>query len=330
MLRFVLGVKITLHLKDDVPLQFNTADVLLICNHRSRIDWMFIWGLAAAMGRLGRLKIVIASLFKKVPGFGWAMQCFGFLFMVRTDRYADLRTLKEGADLHIGRRSVVLIFPEGTDLSENNLQKCNAFRKERGLPPRSQVLHPKMAGMVTLWQAWAEPSWAQPVLLDATIGYVDYIPGERPSEKSFFADGRCCREVHIRLERMKVTRETDKETLDRLCLESFDDKETRLSRFYAPCAKGEAPDLSALSEGTRSVSMLSVRETWSSLLVGIAAICSLHAGLFLLAWKVGFIATFFIFVGACGCFHMIGSLTGGIDKVLLRAAASGREHGKLE
>ena len=40
----------------------------------------------------------------------------------------------------------VLLFPEGTDLSDSMRARSNAFAKERGLPEHSYVLYPKSAG----------------------------------------------------------------------------------------------------------------------------------------------------------------------------------------
>ncbi len=44
------------------------------------------------------------------------------------------------------RLLALLVFPEGTDLSESNVMKSNVFARERGLPELQYVLHPKSAG----------------------------------------------------------------------------------------------------------------------------------------------------------------------------------------
>ncbi len=47
---------------------------LIICNHRTRVDWMFLWVLCLRQGQLSGLKIVLKESLKGVPGFGWATQ----------------------------------------------------------------------------------------------------------------------------------------------------------------------------------------------------------------------------------------------------------------
>lgn len=47
---------------------------LIICNHRTRVDWMFLWCLCLRHGQLSGLKIVLKESLKGIPGFGWATQ----------------------------------------------------------------------------------------------------------------------------------------------------------------------------------------------------------------------------------------------------------------
>lgn len=72
-----------------------------------------------------------------------------------------------------------LLFPEGTDLSANNLKKSNAFGEEL----RKYTLHPRTTG----WQ-FMQPRMKETVV-DVTMAYVDYVKGDRPSEK-IFINGR--------------------------------------------------------------------------------------------------------------------------------------------
>ncbi|CAK0912140.1 unnamed protein product [Prorocentrum cordatum] len=85
LVRHVLGVKIVLYAGAEVH-DLAEQDILIISNHRTRVDWMFFWALAAALGRLGSLNIVLKDSLRSVPGFGWATQCFGYAFMSRQGR----------------------------------------------------------------------------------------------------------------------------------------------------------------------------------------------------------------------------------------------------
>jgi lysocardiolipin and lysophospholipid acyltransferase len=56
---------------------------LWLSNHRTRIDWMLLWSVALRSGALSSLRIVLKAPLRKVPIFGWAMQHFVFIFLVR-------------------------------------------------------------------------------------------------------------------------------------------------------------------------------------------------------------------------------------------------------
>ncbi len=44
----------------------------------------------------------------------------------------------------------MLLFPEGTDLTENNLRRSNEFAKKNNLESYDRVLHPKTTGFTFL------------------------------------------------------------------------------------------------------------------------------------------------------------------------------------
>ena len=55
-----------------------------ISNHRTRIDWMLLWSVAWRTRTLQHLRIVLKAPLRSVPVFGWAMQHFVFVFLVRS------------------------------------------------------------------------------------------------------------------------------------------------------------------------------------------------------------------------------------------------------
>eukprot|EP00929_Paragymnodinium_shiwhaense_P081784 TRINITY_DN42894_c0_g1_i1.p1 TRINITY_DN42894_c0_g1~~TRINITY_DN42894_c0_g1_i1.p1 ORF type:complete len:429 (-),score=45.07 TRINITY_DN42894_c0_g1_i1:310-1539(-) len=321
LLRYCTGIRIYIHGQANLSTQ--PGDVLIISNHRTRLDWMFLWGFAAAMQRLSGLKIVLKDSLRKVPFFGWATQCFAFAFMCRRDRDADLQTLISTAQLHGGRSSLaMLLFPEGTDLSENNVAKSNEHAKKSNLPEYHQTLHPRTAGFAATWKALCrvgkQHAVAPPTLLDLTMAYVDYLPYDRPNEASVFLKGRPCREVHILWEAIEES-ETASDNLDALCRKRFAIKEERLRQFYAPLGEGSRkPDISALqvSSSTRSMALEDFPGVWSLMLGGVGQAAIANAvvafGVSRYGWKCPL-------VGLCGVsatFTALGWATGGIDKYL--------------
>ena len=90
--------------------------VLLMCNHRTEVDWMYIWNLALRKGRIGHVKDVLKSSVRNVPVFGWSFYLLEFLLVERnwqTDERAFislLSTFQDPTD-----PLWLVIFPEGTD-----------------------------------------------------------------------------------------------------------------------------------------------------------------------------------------------------------------------
>ena len=77
----ILGVKVVVT-SNAATLDPSERSILL-CNHHTRIDYMFIWCLAFHCRFLSSLKIVLKKSLKKVPFLGWAMQFMEYTFLAR-------------------------------------------------------------------------------------------------------------------------------------------------------------------------------------------------------------------------------------------------------
>eukprot|EP00992_Anisonema_acinus_P011021 TRINITY_DN7066_c0_g1_i1.p1 TRINITY_DN7066_c0_g1~~TRINITY_DN7066_c0_g1_i1.p1 ORF type:complete len:265 (+),score=30.05 TRINITY_DN7066_c0_g1_i1:481-1275(+) len=132
----------------------------------------------------------------------------------------------------------LLIFPEGTDLSPNNIKRSHAFAEKNGLPKFSHVLIPRSTGFAFCLQELRESIAA---VYDITMGYVDFTPGERPSEGSLLR-ARWPREVHFHVERHPIeSMPSTEEEVSQWVQSRFDEKETRLKAFYESkhCFEGQ-------------------------------------------------------------------------------------------
>lgn len=90
--------------------------VLILANHRTEVDWMYLWDLAARKGRLGYIRYVLKSSLMRLPVFGWAFQILEFIPVERKwelDESKMLRILSSYKDPDDPLWLVV--FPEGTD-----------------------------------------------------------------------------------------------------------------------------------------------------------------------------------------------------------------------
>mmetsp|Transcript_27053 Transcript_27053/g.71280 ORF Transcript_27053/g.71280 Transcript_27053/m.71280 type:complete len:293 (+) Transcript_27053:649-1527(+) len=188
------------------------------------------------------MKIALKESLKSLPGFGWAMQCFLFVFLAR-DKNKDLKYLEDLVAHHHQRGLPVslVIFPEGTDLHPEAVVKCEEFAKQRGLVQYKYILHPKVVGFQHSMGLLRGSCGA---LYDVTIAYVDHVDGERPTELSLLSF-RLPREVHMHVRRDPMTSlPTDDAGLEKLVVERFAAKEAALRAFYETPypAKGVPPD----------------------------------------------------------------------------------------
>ncbi|KAI9917051.1 hypothetical protein PsorP6_017204 [Peronosclerospora sorghi] len=212
---------------------------LWVSNHRTRIDWMLLWCVAWRTRTLHRLRIVLKAPLRNIPIFGWAMQHFHFIFLQRrwVDDQVNLRKVLPYLTSTEPEASY-LFFPEGTDLSESNLEKSVSFAIKNGLPPRRYSLYPRTKGWTFMLPLLRSQLTA---IYDITMFYVDYAANERPSEKSLIT-GRVPRCIHFYIERVDISAvpgnsETDLATwLDK----RFEQKECMLQAFYE--SNGKLPD----------------------------------------------------------------------------------------
>lgn len=97
--------------------------VVVICNHKSDVDWAFLWCLATRLRRSHDLCIVLNESVKRYPFFGWAMQAFLFVFLSGSTKERHL------AEMHVAlrylrrRSAFMLVFSDGSDPSPSNAEK---------------------------------------------------------------------------------------------------------------------------------------------------------------------------------------------------------------
>eukprot|EP01065_Artemidia_motanka_P040634 TRINITY_DN5125_c0_g1_i1.p1 TRINITY_DN5125_c0_g1~~TRINITY_DN5125_c0_g1_i1.p1 ORF type:complete len:397 (+),score=129.54 TRINITY_DN5125_c0_g1_i1:64-1191(+) len=232
MLETVGGLSCRVWLPEGCDIPADRA--FIISNHRTRIDWMLAWPVLARLpGRhLHKLRIALRADMKHLPAFGWAMQYFRFLFIERSTPAQALSAMRASAGYFAdhGETTSVFIFPEGTDLSASGVKRSHAFSEERGLPKLNHVLWPKPSGTRVLLERLA-PSVDR--IWDLTMGYKDYTPGERPSEKSLLR-GRVPREIHVLIEpiRKDAVPMADEAAFKNWMNDRFTAKEKKLADFY--------------------------------------------------------------------------------------------------
>lgn len=98
---------------DSVP---SKERVLLFANHRTEVDWMYLWDLALRKGCLGSIKYVLKSSLMKLPVFGWGFQVLEFISVERKWEIDESMMRRKLSTFKDTRDSLWLaVFPEGTD-----------------------------------------------------------------------------------------------------------------------------------------------------------------------------------------------------------------------
>ena len=126
-----------------------TRPVLIISNHRSRIDWFFAWSLFLRLGSLAKQKVVTKSFFKDIPVFGWALGMDMHVFVEQNwekDKETIRDTIRYYRDISLPVH--LSLFPEGTALTDSNRRKHLEFSKKKGLEEYEYIMHPRTKGFI--------------------------------------------------------------------------------------------------------------------------------------------------------------------------------------
>lgn len=226
------GTTITVY-TDDRGL-FDDSAPLLLCNHRTRVDWMYAgWCYSKMLGSTSALRFILKDSLRAFPVFGWVMQIMMCIFLSRNraNRDAQLSHIRGILNylLGSGGRPSLLLFPEGTDLAPENVAKSHAYAKTHNMVPLHYVMYPRASGFITVLNEMKSSGAA---VHDITIAYEDYTTGVRTSEVEVFS-GKFPKSIHLCVRRFKLDDlPSDKALADRWIKGSFLKKERLLKAFY--------------------------------------------------------------------------------------------------
>jgi len=233
MLTTLCGTKLFVYC--DTPEQILTdKGVVVMSNHRTRVDWMYSgWCYGSITNLNADMRVILKDSLRGVPFFGWCMQMLLYMFLSRKNKDGDishivrtLNYLSKSKD----RPPSILIFPEGTDLSPSNVEKSRNFAKSKSLPELSHVLYPKSGGLIACLSTMKNQPGA--ALHDITIAYKDYDDGKRTSSDSVVL-GRLPREIHLCVKRYQIADlPSDRSSIEQWLRNSFAFKEGLLAAFY--------------------------------------------------------------------------------------------------
>ncbi|KAE8683636.1 putative 1-acyl-sn-glycerol-3-phosphate acyltransferase 4 [Hibiscus syriacus] len=257
---------------DNVP---QKERVLIIVNHRTEVDWMYLWDLAMRKGCLGYIKYILKSSLLKLPVLGWAFHILEFISVDRkwetdeTIMHQMLSTFKNPRD-----PLWLALFPEGTDFTEKKCMKSREYATEVGLPVLTNVLLPKTRGFCLCLETLRGSFDA---VYDLTIAYKHQCP--------FFVDnvfGVDPSEVHIHVQRIPVNEiPTSSAEAAAWLIDRFEIKDRLLSDFKSQGhfhQQGEEEEVSTLKSLLNFGVIIALTGIFTCLTFSFR-LCKIHVGL---------------------------------------------------
>lgn len=210
--------------------------LIMMGNHQLYTDWLYLWWIAYTNKTHGHIYIILKESLKQVPIIGWGMQYYNFIFLSRNweqDRYKfkkHLDLLKDPDD-----PMWLLIFPEGTNLSESTREKSAKWAEKTGIPDMKHQLLPRSTGLqFCLQELRPSTNW----LYDCTIAYEGVPKGMYGQDvftlKSSLFDGRPPKSVNMYWRRFKISDIPfdDDEQFSRWLINRWREKDYLLEYYY--------------------------------------------------------------------------------------------------
>jgi 1-acyl-sn-glycerol-3-phosphate acyltransferase len=223
--------------------------VLLLCNHRTKVDLLFLLCLFNHSKLLSYLTIQLQSKLSSLPFLGWMCQFFQYMFVDLNDttkwETADRTNILESMACQTGDAPTYLLFCEGTSLSPTTLQAANLYSATHNLMPRKYVLHPQTNSTELVLEQLRTAHPETLMVYDLTIAYKDHEHGVPTSAKSF-TSGTMPNNVHVDVEKILLsniptTDDVDDQSFNTWLANRWDLKEKVLALHYEANEEKEQP-----------------------------------------------------------------------------------------
>ncbi|XP_059462584.1 1-acyl-sn-glycerol-3-phosphate acyltransferase 2 [Corylus avellana] len=252
------GVKVQVYTDGETFQLMGKEHALLICNHKSDIDWLIGWVLAQRSGCLGSTLAVMKKSSKLLPVIGWSMWFSEYLFLERSWA-KDESTLKSGLQRlkDYPQPFWLALFVEGTRFTQAKLLAAQEYAASTGLPVPRNVLIPRTKGFVS---AVTHMRSFVPAVYDVTVAIPKSSPA--PTMLRLFKGQPSVMHVHIKRHLMKDLPETD-EAVAQWCRDIFAAKDALLDKHVAEDTFGDQE----LQNTGRPIKSLLVVTSWACLLI---------------------------------------------------------------
>lgn len=152
--------------------------MVLIANHQIYTDWLYLWWIAYTAKMHGHIYIILKQSLKYIPLLGQAMQFYSFIFMSRKWDADKPRLKHRLQQLNLRHRAPngelqlnpmwLLIFPEGTNSSDNGRRRSAAWAAKQGIQDMQHMLLPRSTGLMYCLQELKD---TVEYIYDCTVAY---------------------------------------------------------------------------------------------------------------------------------------------------------------
>ncbi|XP_047311320.1 1-acyl-sn-glycerol-3-phosphate acyltransferase 2-like [Impatiens glandulifera] len=219
------GVQINLFTDSETFRKMGEEHALVICNHKSDIDWLVGWILAQRSGCLGSALAVMKKSSKLLPVIGWSMWFSEYLFLER-NWAKDESTLKTGLQRlsDFPQPFWLALFVEGTRFTKAKLLAAQEYAASMGLPVPRNVLIPRTKGFVS---AVTHMRSFVPAVYEVTVAIPKTSPP--PTMLGLFKGQPSVVNVHLKRHLMKDLPGTEDEVAQ-WCRDIFIEKDKMLDK----------------------------------------------------------------------------------------------------
>ncbi|KAK9331938.1 acyltransferase-domain-containing protein [Lipomyces starkeyi] len=172
--------------------------VVLIANHQIDSDWLYMWWIAYTGKHHGSIYIILKESLKNIPFIGWGMQYFRFIFMSRRWENDESRLKKSLGEISNDSQwpAWLLIFPEGTNFTQDGINKSQKYAQKFNLQEPQHLLLPRARGLYFVLR-----NLNVPYLYDCTVAYEGVPRGGFGQDyftlPSIYYQGRPPKSVHM-------------------------------------------------------------------------------------------------------------------------------------
>ncbi|KAI9762637.1 MAG: hypothetical protein M4579_000255 [Chaenotheca gracillima] len=199
-----------IRLKEDGTLECSFPErLVLIANHQLYTDWLYLWWIAYTNRMHGHIYIILKEALKYVPVIGPGMMFYGFIFLARNwvkDKPRFAHRLQQLKTRHSGPLSGsqpldpmwMMIFPEGTNLSNNGRNGSAKWAAKQGIKDLKHQIIPRTTGLLyCLQELKGTVDW----VYDCTLAYEGVRRGQYGQDlftlRSSFFQGRPPKSVNM-------------------------------------------------------------------------------------------------------------------------------------